>query len=106
MSFALTLNELVTLESRTTGQDDIGGALTTWQSVESDVWANIKYLNGVQAIKADAQASLTKVSIRLRYREDVRAGMRATSGGKVFDIEGVLPDSKRLFVDLVCKVTQ
>lgn len=106
MNFAQTLNDLVTIERKTTGQDEIGAPLTTWETVEADVWANIKYLNGLQTIKADAQAAITKASIRVRYRADLTTTMRATSGGKVFEIEAVLPDSSKVYLDLACKVIE
>lgn len=106
MNFAQTLNDLVAIEAKTAGQDEIGAPLTTWATVEAGVWANIKYLNGLQAIKADAQAAITRASIRLRHREDIAVGMRANNNGKLFEIEAVLPDSRKVFVDLACKVIE
>jgi len=104
MKFALTLNDQVTIEQRGTTRDALGQEVGGWVAIDSGVWANIKCLNGVQAIKADAQTSIVRASIRLRYRTDIAAGMRATSGSTVFDIESVLPDSAKIYVDLVCKV--
>lgn len=68
-------------------------------------WASIKTLSGLAAIKADAQASVAKVSIRVRWRTDLTAGMRVLHGGVVYDVQAVLPDvAGREYVDLVCEI--
>ncbi|WP_046060215.1 phage head closure protein [Paracidovorax citrulli] len=68
-------------------------------------WASIKTLSGLAAIKADAQAAVAKVSIRVRWRTDLAAGMRVLHGGVVYDVQAVLPDAAgREYVDLVCEI--
>jgi SPP1 family predicted phage head-tail adaptor len=105
MTFAQTLNDLVTIQQPGTTRDALGQEVVgDWVPLDADVWANVKYLNGLQTIKADAQTSVVKVSIRLRYRTDIEAGMRAVFGSTVFEIDAVLPDSRKVYVDLVCKV--
>ena len=98
------LNHRVTLQTLTVGQDAIGQPLTAWTDT-AFLWANVRYLSGLSAIKAGADVSLSKVSVRLRYTA-VNAGQRVLHGGKVYAIEAVLPDSKREYVDLVCEVAQ
>lgn len=105
MSFANALNDRVTIKRQGATRDALGQEIVNdWVTVSADTWANVRYLSGTQAIKADAQTSIVRASIRLRYRTDIAAGMRATFGSTVFEIEAVLPDSKKVYVDLVCKV--
>lgn len=96
------LRHRVTLQTLTTGQDEIGQPVTAWTDTAT-VWADVRYLSGLSAIKAGADVSLSKVSIRLRYRA-VNAGQRVKHGTVIYAIEAVLPDAKRSFVDLVCEV--
>lgn len=94
------MNRLVTLQRRAAGQDALGQPLTTWDDVAS-VWANIRYLSGVESIKAGAETAVAKASIRINYRTDVTAAWRVSFGETVFQVKAVLPDEAgRRHVDL------
>ena len=98
------LRSRVTLQTPTSGADALGQPLQTWVDV-AVVWANVRYLNGIETIKAGAQAGTSKVSIRIRYRTGVVSSMRVVHAGVVMQITAVLPDAARnLFIDLVCEV--
>jgi len=97
------MNHRITIEQRTAGEDAIGQPVDTWQTV-AELWANVRYLSGLSAIKAGADVSINKVSVRIRHRTGLNAGMRVMYDGQTFDIQAVLPDEKRQFVDLVCEV--
>lgn len=98
-----TLNRRVTIERRVAGQDAIGQPSTTWETV-AQTWANIRHPSGLSAIKGDADTSIVKTSIRIRYRTGLDAGMRVMYGSDAYHIEAVLPDiSGREFMDLVCE---
>lgn len=97
----------VILQTLQSGQDEIGQPLTTWVDVvtslpNNHIPAKVLYLSGLSAIKAGADVSLTKASILMRYRA-VSAGQRVKHGDVVFDIQVVLPDARRVYVDLVCE---
>lgn len=96
------LDSRIDLQRRTTDKDVLGQALNTWVHV-ADVWANIKYQSGAAAIKADREASINRVSIRIRYRSDVTAGMHAAYGATTFVIQAVNPQGRE-WLDLVCEV--
>lgn len=103
------LNRQVLIQYLAAGQDEIGQPLQTWTNLitvgDGKVWANIKLLSGVESIKAGAELSVVKASIRIRYRTDVTAGMRVVHGTKVYDIKAVLPDETvRDRLDLTCEV--
>jgi len=99
------LNRRVTIQSPAAGQDPTTGEpLAGWVDL-AVVWANILYLNGAETIKSAAPLSVVKASIRIRYRDDVVANMRAVMGPTVFDIRAVMPDeARREYVDLVVEV--
>lgn len=97
------LNSRVTLVALQSGVDAIGQPVEVWTEVAT-VWAHIKHLNGAQAIKADADTSVVKASIRIRKRT-VDASMRVTHGAKTYLIDAVLPgETSQEHVDLVCRL--
>ena len=97
------LNRRITIEQRSTTQDAIGQPVETWTTV-AELWADIRYQRGLEAIKAGADISVVGASIRIRYRTGIDAGMRVTHGADVFNIQAVLPDAgRREYVDLACQ---
>lgn len=96
------LRHRVDLQERVDSTDSLGQPSTTWQSV-AFLWGDVRYLTGLSAIKAGADTSASKVSIRLRHGT-FNAGQRVVYGDEVFSIEAVLPDRRRQYVDLVCAV--
>ena len=96
------LRHRVEVQSPVTTQDDVGQPSTSW-TTSGYLWANVRHLTGLSAIKAGADTSASKVSIRLRHGT-FNAGQRVVYGDEVFSIEAVLPDRRRQYVDLVCAV--
>lgn len=74
-----------------------------WEDV-AKVWANVRFQSGAESIRAGADVSIVRASVRIRWRTGIDAGMRVLYGGQVFDIEAVLPGADRVHVDLVCKL--
>ena len=98
------LNRRVTIKELADGQDEIGQPVQTWTDVAT-VWTHIRHLSGVETIKADADTSSVKASVRIRRRTDVDAGMRVYLGALVYEIKAVLPDEEaRDRLDLACEV--
>jgi SPP1 family predicted phage head-tail adaptor len=98
------LNRRCQLQSPSQSVDELGQPIPGWTDVAL-VWASIRHLSGVEAIKADAVTSTVKASIRIRYRTGLNAGMRVVHGAQVYSIEAVMPDvGGREFVDLVAEV--
>lgn len=93
----------VTIQRRGTGADEIGQPVDAWVDVAT-VWANVRHAGGLEAIKAGANVSTVRASIRIRWRAGIDNGMRVTHGATVYDIKAVLPDEiGREYVDLVCE---
>jgi SPP1 family predicted phage head-tail adaptor len=100
-----TLTDLVSLQEPGTVQDEIGQPVPGWTEVAS-LWANIRYLSGIEAIRANATSSVAKVSIQIRQRAGITAAMRMVDAqGVVYKIETVLPDMQhRDRINIVCEV--
>ena len=97
------LNRRVTIQRRTEAPTGTGGTAITWPDVAT-VWANIRYLSGIETVRADFPVSVAKASIRIRRRTDVDETCRVLHGEKVFDIKAVLFDETgREYVDLACE---
>lgn len=100
------LNRKITIQALDTGVDAIGQPVNSWTTF-AETWANIRFLNGVESVKADAEVSVSKASIRIRYRQDVTNAMRVVGNGITYQIKAVFPDeAKRDHVDLVCEVVK
>ena len=96
------LNNRLTIEQKDTGTDAIGQPVETWVTV-AEVWGNVKYQNGLSAIKSNADVSIVKASIRIRHRTGLDAGMRVLFDDAVFDVKAVLPEETNRYIDLVCE---
>jgi len=99
-----SLNRRVTIQQPSASQDSVGQPENTWSTLAT-VWANVRMLNGTETIKADAQVSQAKASIRIRWRTDVTSAMRVVLGSTTYEIKAVLPDEAgKRHVDLACEV--
>ena len=98
-----TLNRRVLVERRVVTRDDEGGEVVAWVPFAGDgmLWANIRFLNGTESLKAGIVLGTAKASIRIRYRQDIDPTCRVTHRAQVFSILSVLPDQVgREYLDL------
>jgi len=103
-----SLRHRVTIQKHTQEKDAWGTPIPgsgSWESVTT-CWANVRHLSGSETIKADADISTVRASVRIRWRTGIDAGMRLLHAGHAYDIEAVLPGPNRQNIDLVCKLTQ
>lgn len=112
--FAGTLNRRIRIERRVSGTDAAGQPIDTWETVV-DTWADIKGQTGLGSMKemqGNLPASVSRYSIRIRYRDGLDAGMRVwelragVPFGKPFDIKQQprMDFARRGWTDLVCEV--
>ena len=101
-----TLRDPIHIQRKTGGQDGWGSPLPeAWENITAaPIWANVRFLSGSESIKAGADVSVVRASVRLRWRTGIDAGMRVVHAGQALDIEAVLPGAGRQHVDLVCRV--
>lgn len=88
------LNKRVSLQRSERVQDPESGSMVPgWVEVRKQ-FASIEPLS-VNAFVA-AQAAQSKVSVRivLRYREDITSAWRVVHKGRIYNIEGTLPDAQ------------
>lgn len=100
------LRDKVVIQQKTSGTDPWGAPLPEAWADYASLWSNIRHLSGTESIKAGADTSIVKASIRIRWREDITAGMRVLHGAAVYDVEAVLPGARREYVDLQAKRVQ
>lgn len=99
------LNRRITIQRKTAGTDAWGAPLPDAWADYATVWANVRHLSGTESIKAGADVSVVRASIRIRWREGVDAGQRVLIGSATYQIQAVMPDlGGREYVDLVCQV--
>ena len=105
MISAADLNQRINIEQRNGSFDELGQPVDSWSLVAA-VWASIKHQSGLSAIKADADISTVKASIRIRYSAGIDAGMRVVHGSDIYDIRSVLVNKPERYIDLVCEATK
>lgn len=97
------LNHRIQLLKRAAGRDAANQRAKGWE-VARPLWSNVKFQTGVEVMRADADVSIVKCSIRIRARRDVDASMGARYQGVDYEIKAVLPDSAdRDYMFLVCE---
>ena len=97
------LNTRIRIDGNVETLDDYGATVTGWETI-AETWANVRHINGKEAMSGDAIVSKARASARIRYRTGLTAGMRLVAGGTTYDVLAVLPDlNGREYVDLVCE---
>jgi SPP1 family predicted phage head-tail adaptor len=88
------LRHRVTVERKVRVRDEeTGGWSEAWVE-EARLWASIEPLSAREFIAAQASQSEVTARIVIRYRPDIDATMRILHRGRVYNIHGVLPDTK------------
>lgn len=105
MVSASILDKRISFEQRTSAQDELGQPTETWTTT-GYAWASILYPSGLSAIRANADVATIKVSIRIRYREDITEAMRIRHKTELFKINAVLPTRAKGHIDLVCELVK
>lgn len=99
----MPMTDRITLRQRVAGGDSIGQPVETWVDLAT-VWANVRWQSGAEAIRANAETSVVKVSIRIRKHTGITTDMRAAHKGVEYNIKAILPDSQdSRFAFLVCE---
>jgi SPP1 family predicted phage head-tail adaptor len=96
------MNDRITLQRPGPGAGKLR-APETWEPVAT-VWAHVLFPSGAEVVRAGAEVSIVKCSIRVRARADIDTSARVLFKGKAYDVESALPDSRdSRFMFLVCK---
>jgi len=86
------LRHRVSIERPGLTQDPATGEMIPgWQLVRK-AWASVEPLSAREFIAAGADQSELSARIVMRHRGDLAPNMRIVHRGKIYNIEGVLPD--------------
>ena len=92
------LRHKVTIQAPGLTQDPVSGEMVPgwvdWPVAGAKHWASIEPLSARDFIAAQAGQSEIAARIVMRYREGILPTMRILHRGKVYVIQGVLPDAK------------
>jgi SPP1 family predicted phage head-tail adaptor len=101
------LRHRITFQTRSTGQDAIGGQALPWSDVTT-VWADVSPLSGREIMAAQAiQSELTHM-ISVRYQSQfsdpkVMAAMRIMYGNRIFNIHASIDvDERHKTIEISC----
>lgn len=91
MEFA-KLRHRIIIQRRTPVQSQVTGAMEyTWNNI-AELWANVVALSVREFIAAQAENVKVTARVTIRYREDIQEKDRILFRGKLYSVEGVLPD--------------
>lgn len=99
------LRHRVFFEEFAVGLDSDGAQEESWVPfTDRPLSAEVRAISGGELIAAQAVQSKVTTRIKVRYRPGLRASMRATHRGTVYNIEAVIPDpdSGRRYLTLLC----
>lgn len=97
------LNRRLTIQSRSTTQDTVGGQSTTWATIAT-VWANIEALTARELMAAQAVQSSVSHQITIRYQPlladpkavaEMRAVLVRDGVTRIFNIHGSRDEGER-----------
>ncbi|HAT3749157.1 TPA: phage head closure protein [Klebsiella oxytoca] len=91
MEFA-KLRHRITIQRRTAFQSPTTGAMDYVWSDLADVWGSVVASSVRDFITAQAANVKVTARITIRYREDIQEKDRILFRGKIYSIEGILPD--------------
>lgn len=95
------LRDHLTLQAHGDVKDAIGGTRKDWFEVGT-VWCEVRGVSGRAFLSASAEQSEITVEILMRYRPDVKSGMRLVRGAEIYTIVAPLPDAKRTELRCMC----
>lgn len=102
----MTMNHRIKLLKRAAGQGPSGQPSKNYVPVR-EVWGNVQFQTGAEVMRAGAETSIVKASIRIRACSDIDADWRATWKDWTFDVKApALPDKDPQFAFLVCEAAR
>jgi len=100
------MNDRITLQRRADGEDALGQPIDDWADIAT-VWAHVRFQSGAEVLRAGAETSVVRCSIRIRARADIDTGARVKFKGKYYGIKSAPPDDRdSRFMFLVCEAVK
>ncbi|WP_154899371.1 phage head closure protein [Serratia ficaria] len=86
------LRHRITLQKPAKTQNpETGSVENVWQDL-AQLWAEVSPLSAREFVAAQAMQNAVTTRIKIRYRQDISAKYRILFRGKIYNVEGVLPD--------------
>lgn len=99
------LTKRILIEALVVSLDSDGDQVETWYPLAPQLLsAEVSPLSGREIIAAAAVQSKVTTRIVIRFRPGIKASMRATHRGTIYNIEAVIPDnaSGKRWLTLLC----
>jgi len=99
-------NDRLTFLKPSQGRDALGqpNPNQEWLPIEPGAWGDVRHLGGLETLRAGAEISMLRASIRTWFRADVDETMRVVHNGRAYDIKSPpLRNADHRFMDLVCE---
>ncbi|MCY9579557.1 phage head closure protein [Paenibacillus alvei] len=89
------LNRRIVIQEKGGSKDAAGYPIPNqpWEDVTT-VWASRETLRGREFFAAAAAQHEKTIRFKIRYREDIKAGMRIIEKGRIYEIYAALDDPK------------
>ncbi|WP_063895017.1 phage head closure protein [Burkholderia ubonensis] len=97
-------SERIEIERRTGATNENDEPLPDAWELQARVWADVRFVNGIEHVVSGAVRSTAVASFRIRYRRDVNADMRVRYLCALYDIVATLPNRAKGYIDLSVKV--
>ena len=98
------LNTRIALIGRGSGEDALGQPVETWIEF-GKAWADVRFVSGIETIKAGRETSTSKCSAKMRMNKLITRDMRIGIGEVTYKIVDIIPDMKtRAYMTLICEV--
>ncbi len=98
------LNTRIALIGRGSGEDALGQPLQSWVDFAT-VWADVRFVSGIETIKAGREVSTSRASVRIRKRSGVTPAIRVRLDAVTYEVLDVIPSVDRAWLTLICEVT-
>lgn len=102
-----TLRRRVTIQEQVSTQDASGQPVDTWNPIATNptVWASVEDLSGKEALRDGAFTAQITTTVTMRYRSDLKSGMRIVDGTRTLEIAAppIDKDGRRRALEILCK---
>lgn len=99
------LTERITIESPTTGQNELGETTLTWATYAT-VWAKVEPLSGREAERYAEVVGLSGHKVTIRALSGLTTSMRVLYRSRTLEIGAINEYERRWHLELVCTEKQ
>lgn len=83
------LTEQITLESKSTASDGMGGHVPTWSAYATDIWAKVEPMRGSERLASARPEGLSLYAVTIRSGPDLQEKHRMKWGTRYLNVRFV-----------------